>query len=165
MIAIRKEEEKDYSQVREVLRAAFPSPAESQLVDALRENGKAVLSLVAVHGEEILGHILFSPVSTDPPTSEKGLGLAPVAVKPNVQAKGIGTQLIREGLRLCRELNYDYVVVLGDPGYYSRFGFEQASPFGIQNEYGVDDAFMVIQFSGAVIGLVKYAREFSLFSV
>ena len=165
MIAIRKEEEKDYSQVREVLRAAFPSPAESQLVDALRENGKAVLSLVAVHGEEILGHILFSPVSTDPPTSEKGLGLAPVAVKPNVQAKGIGTQLIREGLRLCRELNYDYVVVLGDPGYYSRFGFEQASPFGIQNEYGVDDAFMVIQFYGAVIGLVKYAREFSLFSV
>ena len=165
MIAIRKEEEKDYSQVREVLRAAFPSPAESQLVDALRENGKAVLSLVAVHGEEILGHILFSPVSTDPPTSEKGLGLAPVAVKPNVQAKGIGTQLILEGLRLCRELNYDYVVVLGDPGYYSRFGFEQASPFGIQNEYGVDDAFMVIQFSGAVIGLVKYAREFSLFSV
>lgn len=165
MIAIRKEEEKDYSQVREVLRAAFPSPAESQLVDALRENDKAVLSLVAVHGEEILGHILFSPVSTDPPTSEKGLGLAPVAVKPNVQAKGIGTQLILEGLRLCRELNYDYVVVLGDPGYYSRFGFEQASPFGIQNEYGVDDAFMVIQFSGAVIGLVKYAREFSLFSV
>ena len=75
----------------------------------------------------MLGHILFSPVSTSPPGEAKGIGLAPVAVRPDVQSHGIGSQLIREGLRLCQELGYDYCVVLGDPKYYHRFGFEKAS--------------------------------------
>jgi putative acetyltransferase len=140
--------------------------AESKLVDALRANGNAIISLVAVNGDEVLGHILFSPVSTTPPSDAKGIGLAPVAVRPQVQSQGIGSQLIREGLRLGEELGYDYCVVLGGPKYYQRFGFEKASPFGIRNEYGVDDEFMIIRFSErGVAGLVQYAYEFAVFFV
>jgi len=166
-IKIRSEETNDIDQVREVLCMAFPTDAESKLVDALHANGKAIISLVAVQGDHVLGHILFSPVSTTPPSEAKGVGLAPVAVRPDVQAQGIGSQLIREGLRLCQELGYDYCVVLGDPKYYSRFGFQKASRFGLQNEYGVDDEFMVTHFSerGLRRGLVRYTPEFAIFSV
>ncbi len=166
-IEIRKEEAKDIEQVRGIVCAAFPTDAESKLVDALRTNGKAIISLVAVRGEKVLGHILFSPVSTTPPSAAKGMGLAPVAVHPDAQSQGIGSRLIREGLRLCRELGYEYCVVLGSPEYYQRFGFRKASQFGLQNEYGVDDEFMVIWFSepGLARGLVKYAPEFGMFAV
>ena len=167
-IKIRNEETKDIEQVREIVRATFPTEAESRLVDAIRANGKAVISLVAVgdNDEEVLGHILFSPVSTTPPSDPSGIGLAPVAVRPDAQSQGIGSRLIREGLRLCKELGYDYCVVLGSPKYYQRFGFEKASPFGIRNEYGVDDEFMIIRFSErGVAGLVQYVPEFGMFSV
>jgi putative acetyltransferase len=163
---IRKEEVKDIHQVREIVQAAFPSDVESKLVDAIRENGKATISLIAVNGEEVLGHILFSPVTTSPPSEGKGIGLAPVAVKPEHQSQGIGSQLIREGLKLCKKLHYDYCVVLGSPEYYGRFGFKRASEFDLQNEYGVDDEFRVVQFTDSrARGLVKYASEFSMFSV
>jgi putative acetyltransferase len=166
-IEIRDEEAKDIDQVRDILRAAFPTDAESKLVDALRANDKAIVSLVAIQKDRVLGHILFSPVSTAPPGETKGIGLAPIAVRPEVQSRGIGSQLIHEGLQRCRELGYDYCVVLGNPTYYQRFGFETASPFGVQNEYGVDHEFMVIRLSSRdlVPGLVRYATEFSLFSV
>ena len=165
-IKIREEEANDIEQVRGIVRAAFPGDAESKLVDALRENGKAIVSLVAVNGNEVLGHILFSPVSTAPPSDARGIGLAPVAVRPDRQSQGIGSRLIREGLQSCKQLGFDYCVVLGDPDYYQRFGFERASPFGIRNEYGVDREFMVIHFSDrSVAGLVQYASEFSMFSV
>jgi putative acetyltransferase len=165
-IKIRKEEAKDIGQVREIVRAAFPTEAESKLVDALRKNGKATISLVAVNGEELLGHILFSPVTTAPPSNARGIGLAPVAVRPDVRSRGIGSELIREGLSRCEELGFDYCVVLGDPNYYRRFGFEKASAFGIRNEYGVGEEFMVLHFSERrAPGLVQYASEFALFSV
>jgi putative acetyltransferase len=169
---IRNEETKDLDQVRQILNAAFPTDAESKLVDALRTNGKAIISLVAVKGDQVRGHILFSPVTTTPQSQEKGIGLAPVAVHPDVQSRGMGSQLIRTGLRRCRTLEYDYCVVLGNPKYYQRFGFEKASNFGFQNEYGVDDEFMVIHFSDQGVSkkqlgpaLIRYAAEFTLFSL
>ena len=163
---IRSEEIQDIEQVRAILRAAFPSIAESKLVDALRANGKAIISLVALQGNEILGHIMFSPVSTTPPSDLKGIGLAPVAVRPDVQMQGIGSQLIHEGLRLCKEKGFDFCVVLGDPNYYGRFGFQKASSFAIQNEYGVDEEFMVTHFSKCdIAGVIHYAPEFAMFSV
>jgi putative acetyltransferase len=165
-IKIRKEEAKDIPAVREIVSATFPTDAESKLVDALRENSKVKISLVAVNGEEVLGHILFSPVTTAPPGNARGNGLAPVAVRPDVQSQGIGSKLIREGLRRCKELGFDYCVVLGDPEYYQRFGFERARPFGIRNEYGVDEEFMIMYFSERrAAGLVQYASEFAMFSV
>ena len=165
-INIRNEDIKDLEQVRAILRAAFPTDAESRLVDLLRANGKAVVSLVALEHDRVLGHILFSPVTTTPPSDTKGIGLAPVAVDPAVQSRGIGSRLIREGLRLCEQLGFDYCVVLGAPEYYHRFGFEKASPFDIQNEYEVDDEFMIAHFSDRKVkGLVKYAPEFAELSV
>ena len=170
-IRIRSEDKKDIDQVRAVVCAAFPSEAESKLVDLLRANWKATISLVATDGDEVLGHILFSPVpvtspGTTPPVPAKGIGLAPVAVRPDVQSQGTGAKLIREGLRLCNALAFDYCVVLGSPEYYQRFGFEKASQFDIQNEYGVDDEFMIIRFTDCqVTGLAKYATEFAELAV
>jgi len=165
-IIIRNEEPKDRDQVRAILLATFPTEAESKLVDALRTNGKATISLVAINDAEVLGHILFSPVTTSPPGSAKGIGLAPVAVRPDVQSRGIGSQLIQQGLRLCNQLGFDYCIVLGSPDYYQRFGFKKASSFGIQNEYGLDEEFMLIHFSDCrVTGLAQYVPEFAMFSL
>ena len=144
---IREERARDVEQVRFLLQAAFPTDAESKLVDALRENGKAIISLVAERAEEVLGHILFSPVTTSPSGEAKGIGLAPVAVLPGVQSQGIGSQLILTGLQLCQELGFDYCVVLGSPEYYHRFGFETASNHGLENEYGAGEEFMVLRFT------------------
>jgi putative acetyltransferase len=92
------------------------------------------------------------------------VGLAPVGVLPEHQGRGIGTQLIREGLQACREVGYGATVVLGEPGYYSRFGFERASGKGLGNEYGADDHFMVVELSNraldGVSGTVRYREEF-----
>ena len=112
-----------------------------------------------------MGHVLFSPVQVDgrgfdPPIM---VGLAPVAVLPEHQGRGIGAHLIREGLQACREAGYGAAVVLGEPGYYTRFGFEQASGKGLGNEYGVDDHFMVAELrNGALDGVsvtVRYREE------
>lgn len=171
-LIIRNELESDIEQVRTVVSAAFPTDVESRLVDALRANGKAIISLVAVEGDIVVGHILFSPVTivtpegTTPLNDPKGIGLAPVAVRPDVQSKGIGSQLICAGLRRCRDLNFDYCVVLGSPKYYRRFGFEKASPYGVGNDYGVDEEFMLIWFSDRrASGMARYSNEFSAFSV
>jgi putative acetyltransferase len=163
---IRDEQPQDEDPVRYLLQAAFSTEAESKLVDALRANGKAVISLVAVCAEDVLGHILFSPVSTSPPSKSKGIGLAPVAVLPGVQSQGIGSQLILTGLQRCQKLGFDYCVVLGSPEYYHRFGFETASEHGLENEYGAGDEFMVIDFTHRPLsGLVQYAPEFAMFSL
>lgn len=146
--------------------AAFPTDAESRLVDALRANGGAWVSLVAERAGRVVGHILFSPVRLDPdPGAPRGAGLAPVAVLPDHQRRGIGGALVREGLSRCRALGVEFVVVLGDPGYYGRFGFRRASAKGLANEYGADAAFGVVELRpGCLAGrtaLVRYAPEFA----
>ncbi len=163
---LREEQADDIEQIRSLLQAAFSTDAESKLVDALRANGRAVISLVAVCVDEVLGHILFSPITTSPPSEARGIGLAPVAVLPGVQSRGIGSQLIQAGLHLCQELEYDYCVVLGAPEYYHRFGFETADEHGLENEYGAGEEFMVLHFTDRpVSGLVRYAPEFAMFSI
>jgi len=167
-ITIRHETPKDFEAVKNILITAFPTDAESRLVELLRQNRKVILSLVAVQ-ENIIGHVLFSPVSTHPSYHAKGLGLAPIAVHPNFQSQGIGTELIREGLRQCKEMGYDFIVLLGEPKYYHRFGFQKASAFGLQNEYGVDDEFMSLELVKDSLHwaqtLVRYEVEFFDLSV
>jgi putative acetyltransferase len=163
---IREEQAKDVDQIRYLLQAAFSTEAESKLVDALRANGKAVISLVAVCAEDVLGHIMFSPVTTSPPGDAKGIGMAPVAILPAFQSQGIGSQLILAGLQICQEFEFDFCVVLGSPEYYQRFGFKPASDYGLENEYGAGEEFMVLRFTDEeVAGLVQYASEFSMFSL
>jgi putative acetyltransferase len=127
----------------------------------------APVSLVAVDGSSggMLGHVLFSPVKIDySGSSIRVVGLAPVGVLPKYQGQGVGSRLIRAGLEACREAAYDAVVVLGEPGYYSRFGFERASDHGLGNEYSVDHEFMLVELrSGALArsgGTVRYRPEF-----
>jgi putative acetyltransferase len=165
MIEIRREQPGDIGSIREVHVLAFGGDAEAQLVDLLRKRNKASVSLVAVSQHRVVGHILFSPISiSSAPQNFRGLGLAPLAVLPEFQNLGIGSQLTRVGLELCREANYDLVVVLGHEHYYPRFGFSRAKDHGLDNEYGAVDAFMVLELVPGTLqkvgGLVQYAPEF-----
>jgi putative acetyltransferase len=162
-VLVRPELPEDTASIHEVHRCAFPTAGEADLVDALRAAGKARVSLVAVVDSLIVGHILFSPITID--GVELGLGLAPVAVLPGQQGKGIGSSLIEEGLAVCRREGVPLVVVLGEPGFYTRFGFRRAGEHGLGNEYGADEAFRVAELLPGSIpaagGLVRYAPEFA----
>jgi putative acetyltransferase len=176
---VRPLKETDLPAVRQVHLAAFPGPDEATLVDLLHAHGEAVISLVAAQEEQVaaqkdpftekhgqvIGHILFSPVQIlGGPAGLRGLGLAPVAVLPADQRQGAGTGMIQLGLKMAHLRGYDYCVVLGDPRYYTRFRFQPASRFGLENEYGVEDEFMALEFRRGVLagvkGLVQYAAEF-----
>jgi len=142
---------------------------EARLVDMLHASGAAPVSLVAATSEtdgRLVGHILFSPVRIDRRGSDPPMmvGLAPVGVLREYQGRGIGSRLIRDGLEACREAGYAAAVVLGEPGYYSRFGFERASGKGLGNEYGTDEYFMVAELGNGgldgVGGMVRYREEF-----
>lgn len=165
IVEVRPETSDDHTQVRDVIVRAFGDNEAADLVDLLRSRGKAVISLVAVTSHRVIGHILFSAITiSNAPPAFHGLGLAPLAVLPEFQKRGVGSQLTQAGLEACREWGYDVVVVLGHPEYYPRFGFSKARAFGLDNEYNAEDAFMVIELKpGALLGiqgLVQYAPEF-----
>ncbi len=129
---------------------------EALAVDVLRRAGKVSLSLVAELGGEVVGHVLFSPVTLDNAAAPSLLGLAPLAVTPAKQGKGIGAALVREGLGACRDLGVGAVVLLGHPGYYPRFGFEPAPPRGLQFAgYPDCEAFFVIELASGALANLK----------
>lgn len=143
---IRPEEPPDAFFVREVNEAAFGSSLEADIVEKLRENPAALVSLVAEVDGELVGHIMFSPVAVKGIDGVKLMALGPMAVLPRRQRQGIGSELVRQGLRHCRNSGCDAIVVLGHPDYYPRFGFMPASRFGITSEYDVpDEVFMLIE--------------------
>jgi len=165
VIEIRTETPDDVQGIRVVNERAFGGLTEGKIVDLLRASNKALVSLVAVHQGRVVGHILFSPVSVEPaPDGFRGVGLGPMSVLPQYQNQGIGSRLVREGLEACRRGGYDFVVVLGHPAYYPRFGFSKAADHDLQSEYNAADAFMVMELRDGVLqrikGLVKYAPEF-----
>jgi putative acetyltransferase len=124
------------------------------------------LALVAVEDGRVVGHIVFSPVTIDcGDRTCSAVGLAPMAVLPERQRRGIGSQLVKAGLLECRNAGYDCVVVVGHPTYYPRFGFVPASRYGVKSEYEVpDEAFMVVAWSVGVLqgrgGIARYEPEF-----
>ena len=143
---IRDEKEGDRDSVYALNVSAFENPSEADLVDALRQQARPVVSLVAEENGEVVGHIMFSPVSLSDHPNLKVMGLAPMAVLPVHQKTGIGSALVRAGLEQCRQLDYVGVVVLGHPEYYPRFGFSPSSQFGIDSEYDVpDEVFMAME--------------------
>ena len=166
-VLIRAEQPNDGDAIRRVLEAAFPTAAEARLVDLLRRNDHLRLSLVAEADGAIVGHIGFSPIEVDG-EPEGGIGLAPLAVLPSCQRQGIGSRLIRAGLAACQRAGYGFVVVLGSPLYYPRFGFTRADRRGLANEYGADEAFMVLELRAGTIpeggGMVRYGPEFAEFA-
>ncbi|MEG3981392.1 N-acetyltransferase [Microcoleus sp. D3_18a_C4] len=165
---IRTEKPEDVEAVRNINIAAFGRENEANLVDRLRGIA-STFSFVAVQSDRIVGHIFFSPVVVAGKCSStlSILGLAPVAVLPNYQRQGIGTLLIREGLKECGRSGFQAVVVLGHPDFYPRFGFIPASRKTLKCEYDVpDEAFMVLELESRALqdcsGTVKYRSEFSL---
>ncbi len=163
---IRPETADDHAAVRRVNELAFGQGAEADLVDALRRAADPCVSLVAVAGGAVVGHLLLSPVTVEAPgASFTALALAPMAVLPERQRRGIGAELVRAALRAARRLGHHVVFVLGHPGYYPRFGFEPARPKGLGCEYDVpDDVFMVAELEPGALagrtGTVKYRPEF-----
>lgn len=165
MITIRAETAEDVPAVRRVNELAFGQPNEAALVDILRATAHPYISLVGVKEEQVVGHIFFSPVTIEAEDSASEiLGLAPMAVLPEYQKQGIGSQLVREGLRECLRIGCGAVVVLGHPEYYPRFGFVPAGQKGLRCEYAVpDDVFMVTELKPDALsrrGLVRYRPEF-----
>jgi putative acetyltransferase len=156
----------DAGAVREVHLRAFDGRSEEpRIVELLHAADKAPVSLVTVLDDRVVAHILFSPVDVgERGPSSNIVALAPVAVLPEHHNQGIGSRLIRVGMEVCREAYYDAVVLLGEPGYYSRFGFERASDYGLGNEYGVDEHFMVAPLKSGALdgasGTVRYQPEF-----
>lgn len=169
MIVVRPEKAEDFSSIRDVVVKAFGGTDEADLIEALREHGKATFSLVATDGDRVVGHILFSPATIEPEIAPLSVaGLAPLAVLPEFQKQGVGSSLVRAGLEECRKSNFDCVIVLGHRDYYPRFGFVPASRYGIKSEYDVaDDVFMIIELrEGALAGrkgLARYQPEFNVF--
>jgi putative acetyltransferase len=168
MVTVRKEKTSDTQEIRRVNLAAFGREAEANVVDTLRESCPETISLVAVYDNQVVGHILFTPVTVETKTRTiKGMGLAPMAVMPECQRQGIGSQLVKAGLDQIERAGYPFVIVLGHPEYYPRFGFIPASRYGIVSEYQdvPDEAFMILVFDETAFkgasGVAKYRTEFA----
>jgi putative acetyltransferase len=125
-LEIRAETETDRAAIFEVEKAAFGQAAQAQLVDALRGAAEPHISLIAERAGRVVGHIFFSPVSFESPTAPCACQLSPLAVLPTVQRAGIGSVLIQQGLAVCSSIGWTAVFLLGNPSYYSRFGFQMA---------------------------------------
>ena len=166
MVEIRRERPEDVPGIRNVNDRAFGRPEEGAVVDELRASCEGQLSLVAVVDGAVVGCALFGPVALeeDDGGTVSGMGLAPLAVLPEFQGQGIGTALTSAGLAIIRHAPCPFVVVLGHPGYYPRFGFEAASTHGVRCQWDVpDEAFMILVLDQEVMrgrsGQARYRAE------
>lgn len=161
MPQIRDESPADFEPVRDLLAAAFGGGSEVRLVDRLRASGRVALALVAEDAGRVLGHMLFSPISIETGGGKacNAMALAPLAVHPAFQRLGIGSALVSTGLARLRETACGRVLVLGDPAYYPRFGFQPAARFGVRCPFPApEEAFMALELSpGAFAGCTGMA--------
>lgn len=133
---VRQEIPSEFSSIRKVNDAAFETSAEATLVDALREAGvDPFISLIASTEGTVVGHILFTPAQVVGDTSREVGALGPMAVLPEFQRRGVGSQLVHAGLEACRSRGWEAVVVLGHPEFYPRFGFKPMHEFGLTCEF------------------------------
>ena len=164
---IREEKPSDIRKIWEINAEAFETKAEANLVNSLRDSGCTFISLVAEIGTNVVGHILFTPVELSGDKNKlKILGLAPMAVLSQYQNIGIGSKLVKAGIKHCQSLGYDAVVVLGHPDYYPRFGFLPSVRYGIKSEYNVpDEVFMILELTPGSLqhhqGVIKYHEAFN----
>jgi predicted N-acetyltransferase YhbS len=167
-IIIRPETENDYAKIAKVNELAFGQKNESLLIEKLRNTSDFIpeLSLVAEYKNDVVGHILFYPVKiNDGGVRHTSLVLAPMCVHPSHQSKGIGSSLVREGLKRAKDMGYSSVIVVGHPEYYPKFGFQKSSEYGIKAPFDVpDNAFLALELvEGAlkkIKGIVEYPKPF-----
>lgn len=169
MIAqIRPESIEDHDSIRRVNQLAFGGAMEATLVNALREGGHFTVSLVAELPGEIIGHILFSPVTIEMANGRtEVLSLPPMAVLPEYQRTGVGTALVEAGVRACRETEFKSVVVLGHPEFYRRFGFSPELTHSLRSPFGEGEAWMALELVpgslNGIAGTVVYPPPFRMF--
>jgi putative acetyltransferase len=162
-VEIRDERQPDIAAIREVNSLAFGQNQEADLVDALRSSSAVLISLVATVNGHVVGHILYSPSSI---AGVRGAALGPMAVIPEYQRQGIGSRLVEAGNRRLQTVGCPFIVVVGHPEFYPRFGFTPAKARGITCEWNVpDNVFMISvldehQLVG-VQGLATYRHEFA----
>jgi putative acetyltransferase len=162
-IEIREEDPADVVAIRDLNRSAFGQDQEGNIVDALRSNGAALLSLVATVNGRVVGHIMYSPVSVN---EIKGAALGPMAVLPKHQRQGVGSKLVEAGNRKLKDKNFPFIAVVGHADYYPRFGFVPTRIHGLKCEWPVpNETFMLLVLNHdlmhGVSGLVKYRHEFA----
>jgi putative acetyltransferase len=163
VIEISEEHPDDLPAIREVNRRAFEQDLEANIVDALRANGAALLSLVGKVNGRVAGHIMYSPITVN---GVEGAALGPMGVLPEYQRQGIGSALVEAGSRRLRESGCPFVIVLGHADFYPKFGFVPASTRSITCEWDVqDDVFMVLVLDESKMdrarGRAQYRHEFS----
>ena len=166
---MRPERPADRAAVFDVVARAFPTDAEAQLVDRLRDAGAATISLVAERDGRVVGHLLFSRVRVEPEGAGarfEALGLAPLSVHPDVQRSGAGHALMHAGLAACHAAGHEIVFVLGHADYYPRFGFVPAAPKRLHYSGGrsFDRSFFVAELAPGALagrsGIVHYHAAF-----
>lgn len=162
-IAIRPELAQDIDAIAHLTEAAFAnevhsSHTEQHIVNALRRSGQLAVSLVAVDGDEVIGHVAVSPVTVSSGVAG-WYGLGPISVVPGRQGQGVGSALMDTALAALRHLGGAGCVLLGEPAYYGRFGFKAEPGLvlpGVPAEY-----FQALAFEGAVPqGTVRYHEAF-----
>jgi len=169
MLIIREETPDDYAAVFEINGEAFETDTEAKLVNALRRRVRPLVSLVAERDGRVVGHILFTPVALDDQiVGATTMGLAPMAVRPDVQRQGIGSKLVYAGLDACKALRTELVFVLGHPEFYPRFGFRGAADHGFHyKDEKLDPYFFVLELTrraaSGVSGTVSYHALFDAF--
>jgi putative acetyltransferase len=167
-IKIRSETKDDYNIITQINDLAFGGTGESQLIINLRKTDSFIpeLSLVALVDDKLLGHILFYPITIEAANNTfPTISLAPMAVYPDYQKKGIGTKLVIEGLQRSKNMHFESVIVLGHPNYYPRFGFKPASQWNLYSDFEApDEAFMALELEENSLackrGKVVYPKEY-----
>jgi putative acetyltransferase len=164
---IRAEGPKDQKQIHQVVWSAFSRPGEAELVRTIRSRQQSLISLVALWGDLIVGHVLLSPVTVARDfkavtTSGNFAGIAPLSVLPQYQRQGVGSALMRATIAASRDLGLSALFLLGEPNYYGRFGFSRSH---LANEYGATTAFMQLELIHGTLastqGMVRYVSAFN----
>jgi putative acetyltransferase len=163
---IRERTPTDGEAIRQVNDAAFGGTDESRLIEDLRAAELAMIELVAVEQSAIVGHILFSQLAVMLDGRPiRALALAPMSVRPSRQRCGIGSGLVRHGLTLAHERDWQGVIVVGHPGYYPRFGFSAELARPLVSPFA-GDAFMALELVPDALkggtGLVTYPPAFGI---
>jgi putative acetyltransferase len=165
-VEIRGRTAADDAAIRQLNDDTFGGHYESRLIEDLRAAGLDAVELVAIENDDIVGHILFSVLATTiDRQTVPALALAPMAVRPDRQRRGIGSALVRAGLDLARDRDWRAIIVLGHKGYYPRFGFSAALARPLEAPFS-GDAFMALELAPDALrgekGRVTYPPAFGV---